>query len=80
MVEHVPDVEESIWIVLRVEHGEEDGEDHHQDLCQQGPHYPRGYTTSTTVIGLHRISGSGPASITRIFGTGLSDLRPFKFD
>ena len=50
LVGNVPDVEESIWIVLRVEHGQEDGEDHHQDLCQQGPNYPRGYTTTTSNI------------------------------
>ncbi len=37
----MPNVEEGLREVWGVEHGEEDGEDHHQDLCQQRPHDPR---------------------------------------
>ncbi len=37
---HVPYVEEGLREVGGVEHSEQDGQDHHQDLCEQGPNDP----------------------------------------
>ncbi len=42
---HVPYVEEGLREVGGVEHGEQDGQDHHQDLCEQGPNDPGCYAS-----------------------------------
>jgi hypothetical protein len=41
----VPYVEEGLREVGGVEHGEQDGQDHHQDLCEQGPNDPGCYAS-----------------------------------
>jgi hypothetical protein len=42
---HVPYVEEGLRKVGGVEHSEQDGQDHHQDLCEQGPNDPGCYAS-----------------------------------
>jgi hypothetical protein len=42
---HVPYVEEGLREVGGVEHSEQDGQDHHQDLCEQGPNDPGCYAS-----------------------------------
>jgi hypothetical protein len=41
----VPYVEEGLREVGGVEHSEQDGQDHHQDLCEQGPNDPGCYAS-----------------------------------